>query len=305
MREIRISTASWTDPGFADWYPTKLRAPDRLRWYAEHFDLVEVNVTFYRLPEARTVERWADQTPHKFTFDIKLPKVLSRHSMKAEFLPPEIRAKVETKNGTVQPTRESEKIIVERLLRELKPLEEADKLGAFLLQMSPAFSPKQNALSELDGLWDLFGGYVVAVELRNRYWITGDQFQRTVDYFRDCKITLVLLDTPESEHFTIMPAFDVTTNPKLGYFRAYGRNAKGFINGRSVAERFDYDYSPEEVEEIAARLRQVSEEVDRLHIIANNNRSDYAPKLAAALQEKLGLQRELQRTPTVTQAKLF
>jgi uncharacterized protein YecE (DUF72 family) len=51
-----------------------------------------------------------------------------------------------------------------------------------------------------------------------------------------------------------------------------------------VAERFDYDYSEKEVEEIAARLREVSEEVERLHVIANNNRSDYAPKLAAVLR---------------------
>jgi uncharacterized protein YecE (DUF72 family) len=225
--------------------------------------------------------------------------------MKAELLLPDIRVKVETKNGVVQPTRESEKVIVERLLRELKPLEEAGKLGAFLLQMSPAFSPRQNALSELDGLWDLFRSYEIAVELRNRHWMSGDEFERTVDYFTDRKITLVLLDAPESEHFTITPAFDVITNPTLGYFRAHGRNAEGFIKGRSVAERFDYDYSPQEVEEIAERLRKVTEEVDRLHVIANNNRSDYAPKLAAALQRKLGLQRELQRTPTVTQSKLF
>jgi uncharacterized protein YecE (DUF72 family) len=72
-----------------------------------------------------------------------------------------------------------------------------------------------------------------------------------------------------------------------------------------VAERFDYDYSEKEVEEIAERLRKVTEEVDCLHVIANHNRSDYAPKLAAALREKLGLQCELRRTPTVTQSKLF
>jgi hypothetical protein len=52
-------------------------------------------------------------------------------------------------------------------------------------------------------------------------------------------------------------------------------------------------------------LRKITEEVARLHIIANNNRSDYAPKLAAALRQKPSLQRELQRTPTVTQSKLF
>jgi hypothetical protein len=48
---IRVGTASWTDPGFiADWYPKRLRAGDRLSWYAEHFKLVEVNSSFYAVP---------------------------------------------------------------------------------------------------------------------------------------------------------------------------------------------------------------------------------------------------------------
>src|SRR3954462_11531269 len=94
-KDIRIGTASWTDPGFVeDWYPPKLPASQRLRWYAEHFDLVEVNATFYALPAFRTVERWRDETPDDFIFDIKLPKVLSRHSMDPKFLPPDLHSRV-------------------------------------------------------------------------------------------------------------------------------------------------------------------------------------------------------------------
>src|SRR3982750_3305658 len=84
--DIRIGTASWTDPGFvADWYPPKLPASSRLRWYAEHFNYVEVNATFYAIPNIRTVERWCYETPDDFLFDVKLPKLLSRHSMEAKF----------------------------------------------------------------------------------------------------------------------------------------------------------------------------------------------------------------------------
>jgi uncharacterized protein YecE (DUF72 family) len=69
MAEIRIGTASWTDPGFIeDWYPPRLPASQRLRWYAEHFNLVEINGTFYALPVARTVERWCLETPADFIF---------------------------------------------------------------------------------------------------------------------------------------------------------------------------------------------------------------------------------------------
>jgi uncharacterized protein YecE (DUF72 family) len=296
MSEIRVGTASWTDPGFvADWYPKSLRAEERLHWYAEHFDLVEINSTFYALPALTSVKRWAKETPEGFLFDVKLPKVLSRHSMQVKFLPPELRDRVEADKGVVKLTQATERLVANRLLQLLEPLRDAGKLGVFLLQMSPAFRPRTHKLSDLDTIAELFSSHPLAVELRNRDWVTRERFEETASYFRKRRLTLVLVDAPESEHFTVMPGFDCVTDQRLGYFRLHGRNAEGYIKGRSVAERFDYDYSPEEVSEIAGRLRKVDKEVERLHVIANNNRSNYAPKLAEALRKQLGLREELQR----------
>ena len=296
MGEIRIGTASWTDPGFVeDWYPKGMRAEERLRWYAEHFDLVEINSTFYALPALSSVKRWCEQTPEGFLFDVKLPKVLSRHSMEVKFLPPELRDRVEAVNGVITLTQGTERLVAKRLLELLEPMRNAGKLGVFLLQMSPAFRPKTHKLSDLETIAELFASHPLAVELRNRDWVTRERFEETVNYFRQRRVTLVLVDAPESEHFTVMPEFDCVTDQRLGYLRLHGRNAEGYIRGRSVAERFDYDYSPEEVKEIAQRLRKVDKEVERLHVIANNNRSNYAPKLAEALRQQVGLRGELQR----------
>ena len=295
MGEIRIGTASWTDPGFVeDWYPKDLRAEERLRWYAEHFDLVEINSTFYALPALSSVKRWCEQTPEGFLFDVKLPKVLSRHSMQVKFLPSELRERVETQKGVIKLTESTERLVAKRLLQLFEPMREAGKLGVFLLQLSPAFRPKTHKLSDLDTLAELFSSHPLAVELRNRDWVTRERFQETVNFFKERRLTLVLVDAPESEHFTVMPGFDCATDPRLGYFRLHGRNAEGYIKGRTVAERFDYDYSPEEMQEIAKRLRKVDKEVERLHVIANNNRSNYAPKLAEALRKEIGLREELQ-----------
>jgi uncharacterized protein YecE (DUF72 family) len=295
MARIRIGTASWTDPGFvADWYPPKLPASARLRWYAERFDYVEVNSTFYAIPNARTVERWCDETPGDFLFDVKLPKVLSRHRMEAKFLPPDLRTKLPQRNGAIQLSPETEELVTARLLHELEPLRAAKKLGAFLLQLSPAFRPKNNQLSELDSLRPHLDGIPLAVELRNRDWVTGGQLDATLSWFRERRITFVLVDAPASEHFTVMPGLDSVTNPALGYFRFHGRNEQGYIRGRSVAERFDYDYSDDEVKELAERIREVALEVEELRVIANNNRSNYAPRLVARLAKLLNLERELQ-----------
>src|SRR6267142_6043413 len=201
MGEIRIGTASWTDPGFVeDWYPKDLRAADRLRWYAEHFDLVEINSTFYALPAQSSVKRWCEETPDGFLFDVKLPKILSRHSMEVKFLPPELRSRVGTEKGVVKLTQATEQLVAKRLLQLLDPLRDAGKLGVFLLQMSPAFRPKTHKLTDLDTIAELFFSHPLAVELRNRDWVTGERFQQTVNYCRELRLTIVLLDAPASEH---------------------------------------------------------------------------------------------------------
>jgi len=295
MTRIRIGTASWTDPGFvADWYPPKLPASARLRWYAERFNYVEVNSTFYAIPNARTVERWCNETPGDFLFDVKLPKALSRHRMEAKFLPPDLRVKLPQRNGAVQLSPETEELVMTRLLRELEPLRSANKLGAFLLQLSPSFRPKNNQLTELDSLLPRLDGVPLALELRNRDWVTGDQMDQTLSWLRERRVTFVLVDAPASEHFTVMPGIDCVTNPALGYFRFHGRNEEGYIRGRSVAERFDYEYSDDEVKELAERIRKVALEVEELRVIANNNRSNYAPRLVERLTKLLNLERELQ-----------
>jgi uncharacterized protein YecE (DUF72 family) len=240
------------------------------------------------LPTAKTAERWCIETPDDFVFDVKLPKVLSRHAMQAKFLPPDLRSKVSLKGTTIELTTQSEALITKRLLRELKPLIEAKKLGAFLLQMSPAFSPKKgHQLAELDSIRELLAPHQLAVELRNRDWVTGEQFHATIDYFTSRRLTFVMVDAPESEHFTVMPGLNAVTNRKLAYFRLHGRNEEGYVRGRTVAERFNHDYTEPELKQIEARVREVAKDADEIHIAANNNRSSYAPRTAEWLSAAL------------------
>jgi uncharacterized protein YecE (DUF72 family) len=308
--DIRIGTASWTDPGFVeDWYPSKLPASHRLRWYAEHFNYVEVNATFYSIPAARAVERWCLETPDDFLFDIKLPKLLSRHSMAAKFLPPDLRPRITERAGNVELTPKSEELVVRRLLRELAPLFHGKKFGVFLLQLSPSFSPKKHELGELDSLGALLAPRKFVVELRNRDWVVEPQLTDTLEYFRSRRISFVLVDAPQSSHFTIMPGLDCVTNPDLGYFRFHGRNEEGYIKGRTVAERFDHDYSDKEVGELTERIEKIEEQVKELHVVANNNRSNYAPRLAerieALLREHGRLKGALPRPPKESQLPLL
>src|ERR1700750_3075630 len=94
--KILVGTASWSDPGFVEhWYPKGMPAHERLAWYAQQFEMVEVNSTFYSVPEPRSVERWGMSTPENFIFDVKLHQLLSRHSTAVKMLPPQLQQSAE------------------------------------------------------------------------------------------------------------------------------------------------------------------------------------------------------------------
>ena len=302
--KILVGTASWSDPGFVErWYPKAMAAGDRLPWYATHFEMVEVNSTFYAVPDPRMVERWIRHTPDDFTFDLKLHQLLSRHSTAVKLLPPSLRriAQVDPK-GRVVLTPEIEEAVAREMLRGAELLRGAGKMGALLLQLSPAFSPHQHRLAELTPLLDLLSGHRVAVEFRNRNWAQGEHLPEVLEFLRAHFATLVSVDTPAAEHFTIMPAdLDEITSPQLAYLRLHGRDAPAFIKGRTVATRFNYDYSDEEIEEVAQRSRRLAEKASEVHVVFNNNAQDYAPHAALRLRAAL---RQIAKAPP-RQAELF
>lgn len=286
--KILTGTASWTDPGFvAEWYPPDLPGAYRLRWYAEHFSLVEVNSTFYRIPEAALTRRWCEQTPERFVFDVKLHKLLSRHSAPLELLPPRLRSKAALKGKRVELTPGLEKAVAKAFLAGIRPFEECGKLGALLLQLSSAFSPRHNRLSDLDNLLELLADKKVAVELRNSGWLAPALSAETRRFFVRRQLAFVMVDAPADPHFTILPSVDLVSTPRLAYLRAHGRNTRGYIRERTVAGRFDYVYSKAELRQIADRTAKAATQAREVHVIYNNNKADYAPRAATQFQKLL------------------
>jgi uncharacterized protein YecE (DUF72 family) len=298
--KILIGTASWSDPGFVErWYPKKMPASERLGWYAQHFELVEVNSTFYSAPEPRMVERWCAATPDDFTFDVKLHQLFSFHSTPAKLLPPDLqrRAEIDGK-GNVNSTPDLQEALLKNFLRSISVLLDAGKLGVLLLQLSPAFSPRKHQLIELEPLIGMLSEHDLAIEFRNRNWAIGDQLESTIDFLRRYRVIFVNVDTPASDHFTVMPSnVDEVTSPNAVYLRLHGRNAKAYITGKTVAARFDYDYDDKEIAEVAKRSKKLAREARELHVIFNNNNLDYAPRAALGLRKALD---QIVRTPAQT-----
>jgi uncharacterized protein YecE (DUF72 family) len=286
---IVVGTSSWADPGFVEeWYPPDLPARERLPYYAERFEAVEVNSTFYAVPAQSTVARWARQTPDGFTFDIKLHRLLSRHSAGCSSLPKDLRDAVRTTpRGRVKLTAALERSLADAMLDAVAPLVEAGKLASFLLQLSPAFGPRDHGLDELVPLLERLDPHPLAVELRHAGWTREHRVQGTLDWFEAHGAAWVATDMPRGDHMTIMPPVDAVT-ARVAYFRAHGRNLEGYVHGRSVAERFGYDYSDEELGEIGERARELAGQAEEVRLMFNNNRGADAPRAAARMRELLG-----------------
>ena len=233
-----------------------MHAGERLGWYAQHFEMVEVNSTFYSVPDFRMAERWCSATPDEFTFDVKLHQLFSFHSTPAKLLPPELqRRTLMDEKGNIERTRDLVDAMLKLFLRSMSILRSANKLG---------------------------------VEIRNRNWTDGEQLEETLEFFRRRHATLALVDAPAATHFTIMPSdIDGITNRDVAYLRLHGRNAEGYLTGRTVAARFNYNYRDDEVDDVAERSWQLAREADEVHVVFNNNALDYAPRAAIRLRKAL------------------
>lgn len=244
------------------------------------------------MPAVRTAAHWADITPAAFSFDVKLHRAMSRHSAQPKTLPAALRDRAKlTARGRVRPSTDLDRRLAEAYLEATRPLADAGKLSSFLLQLSPAFAPPQHRLDELATLIAALAPVPVAVEFRHRAWLKDDRRDDTLAWLREHGAAFVCIDGPRVARNappTLVPHVDAITRDDLAYLRLHGRNAKGWIHGRSVAERFGYRYDGEELEEIAQRAEGLAEHAGTVRVMANNNRGDDAPVAASQLREILG-----------------
>ena len=223
-------------------------------------------------------------------FDVKVHRALSRHSAPLDSLPPDLRDDVKTnQRGRVLLTEELEEALAGRLVEETAPLAEAGKLGAFLVQLTPAFAPGKHELERARqpgvercarGRWRWSCGTAPG---SRRTASTRHSAGLPSGGWRSCAWT-----RPPGEHVPIMPPIDAATRDDLAYVRIHGRNTDGYMTGKTVAERFGWRYDDEELEEIGERARALAESAGDVHVMFNNNRDDDAPTAALRFRALLG-----------------
>jgi uncharacterized protein YecE (DUF72 family) len=274
---VRIGTCSWADESLSKyWYPPEIPSGERLSWYAQHYDTVEVDSTYYRLPALQMVERWAERTPDDFVMHVKAFGVMTRHPVKVDQLPPDLReeAPLDDRGRVERPSREFRAEVFRRFREALEPLRSAGKLGGILFQFPPYVVPRESSVDYLKWAVEQLEGDLPLVEFRHRSWYEDDQVAETLALLERLGAAHVVVDAPKVEAKNVPPTVLAVTAPWT-YIRFHGRNADTWnVRGRSAAERFDYLYSEEELAEWVEPLRELAEQaVQAFALFNNNNRS--------------------------------
>jgi uncharacterized protein YecE (DUF72 family) len=271
---IRIGTCSWADEALSKYfYPPGTPSAERLPYYAEHFDTVEVDSTFYRLPVPEMVERWAERTPEDFIIHVKAFAIMTRHPVKLEQLPTDLRddAPTDDKGRVERPPREFRAEVFRRFREALEPLRSAGKLGGILMQFAPYVVPREASIDYLEWAREQLGEDDMLVEFRHRSWYEDDQRGETLALLERIGATHVVVDAPKVDAKNVPPTVRAVTNP-MTYVRFHGRNAETWnVRGRSAAERFDYLYSDEELREWVQPLQELAGQAEQAFAVFNNN----------------------------------
>ena len=227
MGRIRIGTCSFADEALTKWfYPKGLPARERLPYYAERFDTVEIDSTYYRLPEESMTGGWVERTPDDFVFHIKAFGVMTRHPVKVQQLPPDLRdeAPADERGRVERPSREFRAEIFKRFLEGISPLRREGKLGGILMQFPSYVVPKPASLDYLAWAREQLGDHELLVEFRHRSWFEEDARAETLRFLEEHGMTHVVTDSPRMDAKTLVPTVPAVT-ARDAYVRLHGRNA--------------------------------------------------------------------------------
>jgi|SRR6185503_6977146 len=279
MAEIRVGTSGWNYPtGAGTWngvfYPARRpRGFDELAYYSERFDLVEVNSTFYRMPEPAMSAAWVRRTPAGFTFAVKLYQKFTHPDM---YL---------ARDGVRDWDLSRDDFDLFR--SGIGPIAEAGRLGAILAQFPPSFHDTSETRAYLDWLLAGLAAYPIAVELRHRSWSDSAGAIRAL--LGQHRAAWALIDEPkfQSSVRQSLDAAPIAESP-IAYVRLHGRNAASWWDHADAEDRYNYLYSPTELAPFADAARNAARREKKVMMLLNNHFSAKAVANAAILKRDLG-----------------
>lgn len=269
---ILAGTCNWADHKrfYPEEYEHGRRQRDKLEYYARYFPVVEIDTTFYGIPRPKVVAGWTERTPDHFRFDVKAYRSLTGH---------------ERENGRSRPPTADEE---RDFLAALEPLRDSGKLAAVCYQFPPWFTNRPENRDQLVAVRERHPDDVVAIEFRHRSWFDAGALAATEDLLRELDAVLVGVDAPQLGSGTAPPHLAITSR-RLCIARFHGRNYQTWYKRTATtAERFDYLYTPAQMRSWVPAIRAAAGQDVPVHVLLNNNASNYAVVNAFDMAALLG-----------------
>ncbi|MFQ6131872.1 MAG: DUF72 domain-containing protein [Armatimonadota bacterium] len=258
---IRLGTSGFSyDDWVGHFYPEGIQKSDMLRYYAEHFDTVEVNYTYYRLPNARTLSQMAAKTGEGFEFVIKANREMTHE-------------------------RAEDPEVFRQFAEALTPLREQQKFGCILAQFPYSFKPTREGARYLRWFREQVPSELpTVVEFRNSQWV----HEKAFELLEELSFGFCCVDEPDLRG--LMPGVAVATSPEVGYVRFHGRNAEKWFEHEEAWERYDYLYTEDELAEWVDKVKDLAEKTERTYLFFNNHYQSKAVVNANMFQQLLGME---------------
>ena len=289
---LRIGTSGWSYPsGKGKWnglfYPaTRSKKAgtagfDELRFYAEHFDTVEVNSTFYGQPRAEVARSWAERTPAGFEFSVKLYQKFTHPKM---FRETALKSAPGAEGALLDLLSQVTQSDIDDFRKGIEPLASTGRLGALLAQFPASFKDTPASREYLGQVLRAFADYPVAVELRHRSW--SDAIGDTLSMLNASGAAWVQIDEPKFR-FSIRQNF--LPNVKTFYYmRLHGRNAAQWWRHDKSEDRYNYLYSAAELQEFSDVAGAAKELVKKSYLYTNNHFAAKSVVNAVMLKAQVG-----------------
>jgi uncharacterized protein YecE (DUF72 family) len=257
---------------------------DELSYYADHFDTVEVNSTFYGQPRADVTRGWAARTPARFEFSIKLYQKFTHPGMFKERLSGGLPDEAAGDSALLDALAEPSAADIDEFRRGIDPLASSGRLGALLAQFPASFKDTPAAREYLEGLLRAFAGYPIAVELRHKTW--SDRIGETLTLLNAFAAAWVQIDEPKFR-FSIRQNY-LPNVRGFYYMRLHGRNAAQWWRHDKSEDRYNYLYSNDELKEFTETAEAARALVKKVYLYTNNHFSAKSVANAAMIKQQLG-----------------
>lgn len=270
-QNLWIGCTGWGDHDSL--YEPPRGAGRKLQSYASHFPVVELDATFYAIPNEQTVQKWITETPENFRFVVKAYQGMTGHQ----------RGENPFSN---------QKTMFDAFDLAMKPMQDAGKLAMILFQFPPWFTVTKERVNLLKGIRERYRDYDLALEFRHQSWFTDDIRQKTLDYMRQDNWIHSICDEPQAGEKSI-PFVPEPTSATKSLVRLHGRNIAGWNYPAKGEEwrdvRYLYDYRINELEELSRAVKNIHKQVNESCVIFNNNSKGHAAGNAKQLQNLLGI----------------